>query len=330
MKKLIMALMLCLVSICGFGQNPCGNNTTVYDIDSNFYLTVAFGNQCWLKEDLRVTKTINGTPLNHTNNFSTYNSYGYYKGSIIDSVCPNGWKLPSVDDVMSLILYSISRTDLYDIVDFNWQSMLVYGANNLSGLSFRNASGMRSNTQLESCGGYRVENSTYLISAYHVSSISSDNNRFEFYEPTGISLDWLYPIRCIKDTSYTEVEQPTNDTIFIHDTITLVDTLYIYDTIYIHDTIILSDTIYIHDGDVGIHEWGKNIKVYPNPSNETIILENAEGCECILYGINGAVVHKYHLMSSVERISIGDLTSGVYFAKIIKNGKTNVLKIIKE
>ena len=114
------------------------------------------------------------------------------------------------------------------------------------------------------------------------------------------------------------------------DTLTLTDTLYIHDTIYIHDTLTLTDTIYIHDGDVGIHEWGKNIKVYPNPSNETIILENAEDCECILYGINGVVVRKYHLMSSVERISIGDLTSGVYFAKIIKNGKTNVLKIIKE
>lgn len=315
MKKLIMALMLCLVSICGFGQNMCP--LTVNDRYGNTYNVSEIGGRCWMKEYLRYNDTL--LLANNQVQLSTYSENGLFSTF---SVCPNGWNVPSQQDYDNMISmngyhYADSIFDFENV--HSWKTAKWYcnsGSGNVIG-GIENRDGVVFGVLDFGMRGYS-NNQTIIYTGGRIDFIGS------------YAVLAFCPIRCIKDTSYTEVEQPTNDTIFIHDTITLVDTLYIYDTIYIHDTIILSDTIYIHDGDVGIHEWGKNIKVYPNPSNETIILENAEDCECILYGINGAVVRKYHLMSSVERISIGDLSSGVYFAKIIKNDKTNVLKIIKE
>lgn len=42
---------------------PCTGKETVKDIDGNIYNTVQYGNQCWLKENLAVTRYADGKPL---------------------------------------------------------------------------------------------------------------------------------------------------------------------------------------------------------------------------------------------------------------------------
>jgi uncharacterized protein (TIGR02145 family) len=101
---------------------PCPGLPTVMDIDGNTYNTVQIGEQCWTKENLRVTKYSDGTiiPLDTSggstgNNGSqtwhlltlgsrtiygnvniNFNRYGYLYNwyAANKNICPIGWHLP--------------------------------------------------------------------------------------------------------------------------------------------------------------------------------------------------------------------------------------------
>ena len=105
----------------------CPGTPTVKDIDGNIYNTVQIGTQCWTKENLRVTKYKDGTSiptgLNNAS-WSDTNSGAYIKSnnddnsdlisgklynwySVADNrgLCPNGWHVPSNDELTTLINY---------------------------------------------------------------------------------------------------------------------------------------------------------------------------------------------------------------------------------
>ena len=114
---------------------PCSSSPTVKDIDGNTYNTLQIGEQCWTKENLKVTKYNDGStiPLDNSggtagngsgqtwstlktgartvyghdnNNLSTY---GYlYNGYVVGDnrgICPKGWHIPSLSEWNSLINY---------------------------------------------------------------------------------------------------------------------------------------------------------------------------------------------------------------------------------
>jgi uncharacterized protein (TIGR02145 family) len=95
---------------------PCPGIPTVKDIDGNIYNTVQIGNQCWLKENLRVTKYNDGTNIYYgldgdwvnrtigvrfeytfdSVNLKTYGYlYNFYAVTDNRKICPKGWRVPS-------------------------------------------------------------------------------------------------------------------------------------------------------------------------------------------------------------------------------------------
>ena len=100
---------------------PCPGLTTVTDIDGNTYNTVMIGSQCWLKENLKVTKSADNTPVTYTtpssNSANAGKSYDWsvaMNGAATSSatpsgvrgICPVGWHIPSVAEWNELIAYA--------------------------------------------------------------------------------------------------------------------------------------------------------------------------------------------------------------------------------
>jgi len=84
----------------------CGNSTVV-DIDGNIYKTVEIGNQCWMKENLRVTKDSQGNSIVrycYNNDDGICNTDGGlydWNTAMNDStqegaqgICPDEWHIP--------------------------------------------------------------------------------------------------------------------------------------------------------------------------------------------------------------------------------------------
>lgn len=108
---------------------PCPNFPTVTDIDGNVYNTVLIGTQCWMAENLKTTKYLNGTSIeNPTGNSdwqnNTSGAYAWYDNDIswkdiygalynwhavnnAYGLCPEGWHVPSDDEWTQLVDYIV-------------------------------------------------------------------------------------------------------------------------------------------------------------------------------------------------------------------------------
>ena len=116
----------------------CGTDS-ITDYDGNIYHTLQFGQQCWLKENLRTSHYADGTPilagtvLSDTTPYryvsssdSSYvPSYGYHYNWIatvrepipmgvnpgdVQGVCPTGWHVPNVEEWIQLKHYVMSQS----------------------------------------------------------------------------------------------------------------------------------------------------------------------------------------------------------------------------
>ncbi|MCR5549924.1 MAG: T9SS type A sorting domain-containing protein [Bacteroidales bacterium] len=146
------------------GGQPCPDMPTVIDYDGNMYNTVQIGQQCWMKENLRVKHYSDGTPIpagGDTNSYAEPYYYDYSSSGIplvergyhynwpaamhgaassnavpsgVQGVCPTGWHLPS----------DAEWTVLTDYVSANYAC---------GGDSWNNAKALASTTWWESCSG---------------------------------------------------------------------------------------------------------------------------------------------------------------------------------
>ncbi len=108
---------------------PCPNHPTLSDYDGNIYNTILVGTQCWMKENLKTTTYRNGTPIdfpgtdalawqnNTTGAYAWYghdvlwkNIYGalynWYAVNNTNGLCPEGWRIPSKDELTALADYA--------------------------------------------------------------------------------------------------------------------------------------------------------------------------------------------------------------------------------
>jgi len=135
---------------------PCPGMPTVTDYNGNIYNTVQIGNQCWMKENLKVRNYRDGTPIPnlesaalwmsattgarcwYNNDSATYaNLYGaLYNWNAVDNsigLCPTGWHVPSKTEWTALI-NSVGGGSLKETGTIHWNSPN-YGASNSSGFT---------------------------------------------------------------------------------------------------------------------------------------------------------------------------------------------------
>ncbi|MBR4786804.1 MAG: T9SS type A sorting domain-containing protein [Bacteroidales bacterium] len=123
--------------------HPCPGTPTVTDIDGNTYNTVMIGTQCWMRENMRVTRYANGDSITASVAAESYVDPYYYdynnpdiplekRGYLynwpaamhgldtsssvpsgIQGICPTGWHVPSWDEWDALRTYLGSMDDYH-------------------------------------------------------------------------------------------------------------------------------------------------------------------------------------------------------------------------
>jgi len=111
-----------------YSGETCAGTPTVTDIDGNVYNTVAIGDQCWMKENLKTTTYQDGTPIPNVTDAGewallTTSAYAWYENDIdnkdsygalynwfaaVDDkeLCPAGWHMPTKDEWEQLTDYT--------------------------------------------------------------------------------------------------------------------------------------------------------------------------------------------------------------------------------
>ena len=74
-----------------------------------------------------------------------------------------------------------------------------------------------------------------------------------------------------------------------------------------------------------------DISVYPNPVRENVHIKGAAGKNMVVYDDLGKRILNKRIMSDIEILSLTSWAQGIYFVRIIENGKClGIIKLIKE
>ncbi len=205
----------------------CGSPIT--DIDGNIYNTVLIGTQCWMKENLKTTRYMNGNLIDYpgTNDYlwqtNLVGAYAWYWNDINwkdqygalynwhavennNGLCPLGWHVANDTEFEMLAEYlggigiaggkmKSTRTDPDPHPRWNYPNT---GATNLSYWTGFPAGYRASNGQFERMG----EEGNFWTSS-EISSHMSWNRPLYYNSPgvsrTKTSKDFGYSVRCLKD-----------------------------------------------------------------------------------------------------------------------------------
>lgn len=206
--------------------DPCPGIPTVTDYNGNVYNTVQIGNQCWMKEDLKVANYSDGTAIPEItsasswmtlytgarcwlgNDSATYASiygalYNWHAVTNTSGLCPPGWHVPTHDELNTLLVFSggdsVAGGALKEAGFAHWNSPNT-GATNSSGFTAlpggcRNAY----DGYFQAAGN----SGTWWTSTPHLSPGSGRHIRIKHNSTniygTDSSVRNGYSVRCIKD-----------------------------------------------------------------------------------------------------------------------------------
>lgn len=235
MKKLVLIIIAVLVYGFLFSQE------VVVDVDGHEYHTVQIGNQTWFKENLRVTKYNDGTPIQtittetgngdwtwggpdkctyYDVNLYLERIYGkLYNGYVVRSeknVCPVGWKIPTDYELTELVLQADPNADTDSLL---WGDQSFVAANKLiSSVDSANGGGGTDDfgfSLLMSgviCAGgdslfFNNINSCTLLWSTTLAHDEPERNYTKYICPGYVGrfkthIDVGLPIRCLKDVNY--------------------------------------------------------------------------------------------------------------------------------
>ncbi|HPT53121.1 MAG TPA: T9SS type A sorting domain-containing protein, partial [Bacteroidales bacterium] len=78
----------------------------------------------------------------------------------------------------------------------------------------------------------------------------------------------------------------------------------------------------------GINNYStSNMNVYPNPANNVIYVNNAEGAQVTVFDINGKVVAEVEAATATQSIDVANLTQGLYIVRIANGNEVATSKI---
>jgi uncharacterized protein (TIGR02145 family) len=225
---------------------PCPEVASVLDVDGNSYNTIQIGKQCWLKENLKVTKYGDGSliPLDETggtignatgqtwgsrttgartvynNNLANVGLYGYlynwYAVSDSKGLCPRGWRVPTDAEWTTLTDYLggelVAGSKMKSTGTTQWQS-----TNNL----VKNENGF---TALP--GGYRNNDGRFYSirtdAFFWTSTAFSENNAWyryitdikgQVYKNSRFVKSVGASVRCIKEVSTSSIPILTTNSV---------------------------------------------------------------------------------------------------------------------
>ena len=217
---------------------PCPEVASVQDVDGNSYNTIQIGKQCWLKENLRVTKYGDGSliPLDETggtignatgqtwgsgktgartvynNNTANVGLYGYlynwYAATDSKGLCPQGWRVATDAEWTTLTNYLggelVAGSKMKSTGTTQWQS-----TNNL----VKNESGF-----MALPGGYRNNDGRFYSirtdAFFWTSTAFSENNAWyrymtdikgQVYKNNRFVKSVGASVRCIKEVSTSSI-----------------------------------------------------------------------------------------------------------------------------
>jgi len=202
------------------GGEPCPGTPTVIDAGGNVYNTVLIGDQCWMKENLKLGTTIHSFEVMQDN--GTIERYclndeeakceeygGLYKWNEmmqyttqegVQGICPEGWHLPSDDEWCTLTTYIDSTVYCYTV-----------GASGTNiGYKMKSTSGWYSNRNGSDAYGFKAlpcwlyfpgEITYFWSSSEHISNRVWYRNIdiSDFIRRGYASKDNSFSVRCVKD-----------------------------------------------------------------------------------------------------------------------------------
>lgn len=161
MKLLKKSMFLFILLTTLWFRTQSQNSETLKDIDGNIYSTAIIGEQIWMVENLRTTSYKNGIRIPFVTAdslwkslkssaycwYSNDNSNGVKLGALYnwyavntESLCPNGWRVPTDDDWKQLEIYADSKCHVNDTI---WNTTMLRGYD--TGKKLKSKSGWNTN-----------------------------------------------------------------------------------------------------------------------------------------------------------------------------------------